>query len=183
MDKFAEIVKVCEIVVPDNKLLNDNINNSYKSNMGKMKWLEDQAKMGVRGEYGENPKCMCWINDKWLLPVDFNPDSFALIVNHFKCKSQKFDFANYERTVKPVIDVLTANGYFKDDDHYHLNPIIFSGGDVKNWRENNVFKLKDEIYECDKLEDYFEKVVPKWCLERTKYKKLSNYDIFQIYCF
>lgn len=182
-NNFAKITKVCEIVVPDNKLLNDNIQNSYRSNMGKMKWLEDQAKMSIDGQFGENPRCMCWTLDKWNLPVEFNPESFGIIVNHFKCKKIKFDFANYERTVKPIIDVLTSDGYFKDDNHNYLNPIIFSGGDISNWKNNNCFCLDDIIYDFDKLEDYFKTVVPQWCLETTKYKKLSNYDIFQIYCF
>lgn len=183
--EYVPITKVCEIVVPKTMLLNDNIQNSYKINMGKMKWLADQAKMAI--EDPNNPKCVCWICDKdFDLPPQFNRDKFAMIVSHFKCSNQKFDLANYERTVKPIIDVMVGNGYFTDDNHNNLNPIIFIGGDKTNWKDNNSFGIEDPIYDEENLEDYFKKVVPDHMILNTrasKLKKISDFDVFQLYVF
>jgi len=176
------IKKVLEFFIPAGYLLNDNVKNDYRSNMGKMKWLTDQVTMAVDNAecgYPENPKLLCWVEKKENLNID--PKHFGLVINHIKINNKAFDLCNYERTMKPPIDVLTANGYWDDDNCKVCNPIILIGGNVDDGIKDPFNMLTAESKDRDAILEHFGQRIPLYWFTKTKYTELKDYDLFQIY--
>ena len=176
------VKKVLEIFVPKGYLLNDNVNNHYKTNMGKMKWLENQTIMAVdnaENNYPDNPKLLCWVERKE--NIDINPKHFGLIINHIKLLNRPFDLLNYERTMKPSIDILTANGYWEDDNCRVCNPAIMIGGNADFGIDDPFNMLDKDSKDRESILELYSKKIPMYWLTKTKYTKITDYDLFQIY--
>lgn len=179
-----EFKKIFEIFIPNSYILNDNVKNDYRSNMGKMQWLDKQTRMAIDNaelDYPENCKLVAWAEKK--KNMNINPSHFGLIVNHIKINPRvnHFDLFNYERSMKPCIDVFTSFKYWDDDNCNVCNPVIMVGGCAKNGIYDP-FKIMDEnLKEKSSIEEYFKSKIPQYWFNRTKFKKISDYDLFQLY--
>lgn len=171
-----ETIKICEIVIPTPYVLNDNAQCTYRYNMGKYKWIEEQIHKSFLGE--DRPdNCLCWT--KPVSECDFiNKDSVTLILAHYKPNNKKFDLTNYSRCFKALVDGLTGSSYFTDDNYTNLPCVIFIGGNESNWRNpafgivNDSLPVKDYIRTIGNVEER---------MQTTKYNKIDNYDLFQIF--
>ena len=173
---------VFEIFVPNPYVLNDNNKNDYRSNMGKMKWLDDQTKLGVENcikGYPECAKLLCWVEK--LENIDIDKENFGLIINHIKIGGRYFDLFNYERTMKPCIDVLTSSGYWRDDNFIYCNPVLMIGGSSVLGIKDTFGILPDDFKSQKGIKEYFQRNIPEYWLTKTKFNKISMYDLFQIY--
>ena len=135
--------EIFRMLVPNNKLINDNSNNNYRSHIGKLKYLTNEAEKAILDKYEVGPKFIVpavkeikdYINEK---------GEFALILEVWKCQ-QKFDVQNYSMTFKPIIDVFSHNKYWKDDCWKYCCPVIFNGGDFSVWKERAFRYEKDYL--------------------------------------
>lgn len=124
-------IEVFRGIIPHNKLINDNYEQHYKIMTGKMQWLTNKAKHAVEGVKG--PGNFISPTKEEVASI-INGDNFGLILEHWKCQ-RKFDLANYEMTFKPIIDVFSNSGYWKDDAWRYLHPVVLEGGDYSVWDE------------------------------------------------
>lgn len=69
-----------------------------------------------------------------------------------------FDPQNYSKTFKAPIDLLSSNGFIKDDSWKSVDEISYTGGGGSVW------KRKAVRYEGDGLPD---KLTPQWWMEQT----------------
>lgn len=125
--------EIFRMIIPSNKMINDNVANNYRAHMGKLKYLTQMAKLMINGGY-EGP-CRFKVPSKEEVQKLITKDGrYSLILEIWK-NSQRFDVQNYSMTYKPLIDVFSSAGYWEDDNWKFLNPVIINGGDNKVWKE------------------------------------------------
>ena len=145
-------VEVARLFVPASKLINDNYGQHYRTQMGKAKWLKTQASLLVEGSIAP---CGFKLPPKeYVRSLTKDGTAFKLILEHWKCQ-QTFDLANYEMTFKPVIDVYSEAGYWKDDAWKYAWPVTFNGGDYSVWRQRAV-RFEDDGLPDDIKRDWWE---------------------------
>lgn len=172
-------IKLCEIVVPTPYILNDNAKCSYQYNIGKYKWMENQIHSSFDGNFGVDPYNCCWT--KPLSECEFiDKQNVILLLTHYKAGTTKFDCMNYERQYKPLIDGLTGKGYFEDDNYKILKLAMFTGGGPNEWK-NGVFGINKEESSKYSISDYILKMGAEFRMNKTEYKKIGNYDLFQVF--
>lgn len=125
--------EILRMIIPGNKIINDNSNNNYRSHIGKLQYLTNITTKMVNHEI-DGP-CNFIVPTKEEIAPYINKDGrYSLILEVWKCQ-QRFDVQNYSMTFKPLIDVLSHAGYWTDDYWKYLNPVIFNGGDFSVWKE------------------------------------------------
>ena len=136
--------EIIRMFVPACKLINDNSAQNYKSKMGKFKWLMNQTSLLVEGIEGPFGFKIPTPEEIWKLSN--NGQKFGLILEHWKLQ-RAFDLTNYGSSYKYLIDILTSNNYWLDDNHRVCNPVIFSGGDFSSWKEKAIRFSNDNLPE------------------------------------
>ena len=137
-----EYIKVMEMLIPSKNLVNDNTSSDYKSRMGKLNWIKEQAILGVNYTTPDIVKhVLCWAENKEKVYECIGKpkeNKIGLIGTHFKVM-HTFDPQNYVTTYKYMIDILTKFGYWSDDSHRDMCAQIYVGADDKDYKENNIF--------------------------------------------
>lgn len=135
-----KIINLIECYFPGKNVVNDNSAGDYRIYMGIAKWVEQECKNA------ESNKSNYF---RYLTEVPKTPyNKCCMIVEHIKLnpRCRIFDLANYERTVKPVIDHLASMGYIVDDNSKIVNGVIFLGGKLDETTYPEMFKdLKPSI--------------------------------------
>ena len=179
----TKTIKVLEMVLPNNKLINDNVNGNYKQRMGIFKWIHDQVILGLQEGCEKVPTSVCRVTPRdkvWEVIGKPGENKITMVYSHFKVQ-RSFDVQNYCATFKYMVDVLTSNDYWEDDSHRCVNSVILTGGDQLNLEENNILGLEDRIYEVGPkkiIEEYIPDDSP---YRKGKCKKTTDYDVFQLY--
>lgn len=127
-------IEVMRLFVPRKMIINDNSQGNYKQKMPKTKWLTSQAQLVVEGFVKPCDFKMPEVEAVHKIVYKNEECRFKLILEHFKCQ-QTYDVSNYDQTFKYLIDVLTANGYWEDDNWKFAHPVVYTGGDYSVWKE------------------------------------------------
>ena len=82
----------------------------------------------------------------------------------------------------PSIDILTSNGYWTDDNCKVCGPTIMMGGCSKDIIKDpfNILK-RDGLDTEEGILDFYPKNIGEYWFLHTKYQKIFDYDLFQIY--
>lgn len=165
-----------EMLVPTVYNINDNTTGHYKQMMGNYQWIDKMAHNAVAIAKGERLRTP--MDSAYVFPAkEMNVEKATLILVHYKNVNRRFDLMNYERVFKPVIDVLTANGYWVDDNFSVIEGSIFAGGNAKTYKEGNRWLPSHE----ETLEEKCNLLGMEYRRQNTKQKKISDYDLYQIY--
>jgi len=136
--------EIFRMIIPGNKVINDNSNNNYRAHMGKLKYLTSKTEQMLDGD-------LCGPGNFIVPPKEeiqkyIKNGKYSLTLEVWKCQ-QRFDLLNYSMTFKPIIDVFSAREYWEDDNWKYFIKPIFNGGDYSVWKERAI------RYEGDNLPD------------------------------
>lgn len=81
------------------------------------------------------------------LKIDYKFNKFKVVVYVCPPTRRRLDPANFYGSVKPVIDQLTDNGWWEDDDWQHLDEMSFKYGGLSEIK--SCFKFILEIQEVE----------------------------------
>lgn len=176
---------IYEMLVPTKYNINDNMYGHYKNYIGAYKYIDTLARNAREIMLGERTRLKK--DAAFMYPAkEMNVDKVCLLLVHYKNSDNiQFDLMNYERVFKMPIDVLTSNGYWKDDNYNVLQGSIFSGGGPSVYKNGNIWlDPHEETLEekCNSMGmDYFIELANIKNKKNSQGKKATHYDLYQIF--
>ena len=134
-------LEVMRFFIPQKMMIGDNKQAHWKAHMNKLQFISKKTNNIIEGfEKG---------------PGDFSPppieeihkitkNKFKMIFEIWIQKNVEFDLYNYSKTTKAVVDAMTNNGYWEDDNWKCISPSIISGGGYGAWEDAIRFE-KDSL--------------------------------------
>lgn len=126
------MIELYRAIIPENFLINDNHSQHYRVHQKKLELLTQQYKR-IKHLQEKTPgdfvipdaSSVCEIYNKII----------TIRCEVWRCVNREFDPQNYTKVFKAPIDLLSSDGYFKNDSWKYVNGILYVGGGREVWKD------------------------------------------------